>query len=74
MSQLVGKLKASGADARTYDILVYQTIVAAGTRGNPHGIAQSEKRFVTECGLELLSIDSDTLEVIETGERLTILW
>lgn len=74
MSQLVGKLKAKDANGRVYDIHVYRTIVDAPSRGNLLAIAQSGNRFVTASGIELTSIDEDTLEVSATGERLTIIW
>lgn len=59
-----------GDGGRTYTIVQHQEFISAGTLPNPRAEVAGLKSWATSTGLTVDTIDRETFEIVETGERV----
>ena len=68
MTKEIDRFNAKTDSGISYTIVVYQEYIQCNTLSNTSEMVEGTKRFVTSSGKAVNAIDSDTCQIVGTGE------
>lgn len=68
MKKEIDRFTATADSGKTYTIIIFQEYIPSGTLDSPHDMIEGLKSVLTSSGARVNRIDSDTYQIVQTGE------